>query len=137
MVEGILKGASLAKISGHRKGDLGERFDMKVCINCHYEDSAHGAKRVYKDFCPRCHNVYSKGEAILGPTHLNSQRWIWLNYLGGSLVVFLFVGTFTFISFTKRKRIISGIKSWHDRMKIEELPEPDKEEADQEQGGQS
>jgi hypothetical protein len=47
------------------------------------------------------------------------------------------VGTFTFISFTKRKRIISGIKSWHDRMKIEELPEPDKEEADQEQGGQS
>jgi hypothetical protein len=137
MVKGILKGASLGKISGHRKGDLGEKFDMKVCINCHYEDSAHGAKRVYKDFCSRCHNVYSKGEAILGPIHLNSQRWIWLNYLGGSLLLFLFVGTFVFISLTKRKRIINGIKSWHDSMKIEGQPAPEKEEADQEQDKQS
>jgi hypothetical protein len=136
MVEGILNGASLGKISGHRKGDLGEKFDMKVCINCHYDDSAHGAKRVYKDFCSRCHNVYSKAGPITGPTHLNSQRWVWMNYLGGSLVVCLFVGTFVFISFTRRKRIMNGIKSWHERMKIEQQPESPKEKADPEQDNQ-
>lgn len=136
MVEGILNGASLGKISGHRKGDLGEKFDMKVCINCHYDDSAHGAKRAYKDFCSRCHNVYSKAGPIIGPTHLNSQRWVWLNYLDGSLVIFLFVGTFVFISYTRRKRIMNGIKAWHERMKIEEQPEPPKEKIDRNQDNQ-
>jgi hypothetical protein len=136
MVEGILKGASLGKISGHRKGDLGEKFDMNVCINCHYEDSAHGTKRVYKDFCSRCHNVYSKAGPILGPTHLNSQKWVWLNYLGGSLVIFLFVGTFVLISYTRRKKIINGIKSWQDRMKIEEHPKTEEEKAEHEQDNQ-
>jgi len=136
MVKGLLKGASLGKVSGHRKGDLAEKFDMNVCINCHYEDSAHGAKRIYKDFCSRCHDVRSKAGFALGPTHLNSQSWAGLNYLGGGLVIFVFVGAFVFIGYTRRKKIMNGFKTWHDKMKIEELPEPEKDKTDQEHNKQ-
>ena len=120
MVKGVLKGASFGKISGHRKGDLSERFDMRVCINCHYDDAAHGAKRVYKDFCPRCHEVRSKAGFVMGPTHLDSERWGWLNYMGGGLVIFLIIGTYIFVGYKSRKGIVNGMKTWYDSMKINE-----------------
>jgi len=132
MVEGIFKGATLGKVSGHRKGDLAEKFDMKVCINCHYDDSAHGAKRVYKDFCSRCHNIRSPAGLTLGPTHLNSQKWAGLNYLGSGLVISLFVGAFVFIVYARRKRILEGIKSWQEKMKSKELPDLKKNKLNQE-----
>lgn len=128
MVKGILKGTSLGKISGHRKGDLGERFDMKVCISCHYEDSAHGAKRAYKDFCSRCHDVRSKGNSVMGPTHLDSQRWVWLNYTGGGLVIFLLIGACVLVGYKSRKGIMDGIKTWWDSMKIKEKEPPKTEQ---------
>jgi len=133
MVKGILKGTSLGKISGHRKGDLGERFDMKVCINCHYEDSAHGAKRAYKEFCSRCHDVRSKGNSLIGPTHLDSQRWVWLNYTGGGLVMLLLIGACGFVGYKSRKGIVVGIKAWWDsiRIKEKELPKTKQEEKDE------
>jgi hypothetical protein len=127
MVQSILKGASLGKISGHRKGDISEKFDMDVCINCHYDDSAHGAKRVYKDFCSRCHDVGSKAGSVLGPTHINSQKWTWLNYLGGALVAFLLVVTFLWIGYATRKKIIHGVKTWHQSLKVEEEKAQNKE----------
>lgn len=137
MVRVILKGTSLGKISGHRKGDLSERFDMKVCINCHYEDSAHGAKRAYKDFCSRCHDVRSKGSALMGPTHLDSARWAWLNYTGGGLVVLLLVGLGALAGYRTRTEILSRIKIWLDSMKIEKAIEEEKtgqRNKDEEQG---
>lgn len=134
MVEGVLKGASLGKISGHRKGDLAERFDMMVCINCHYDDAAHGAKRVYKDFCYRCHDVRSKAGFMMGPTHIDSERWVWFNYISGGLVIFFLLGTSIFAGYKSRKGILRRIKTWHDRMKIKEEKEKKKKKAEQKQG---
>jgi hypothetical protein len=118
MVKSILKGTSLGKISGHRKGDISEKFEMKVCINCHYDDSAHGAKRAYKEFCVRCHDVRNKGNLLLGPTHLGSKRWTRLNYAGGALTLFLIVTTLVFVGYRTRKGMLKRIKSWQQRMKV-------------------
>lgn len=132
MVKGIFKGSSLGKISGHRKGDLSERFDMKVCLNCHYDDSAHGAKRPFKDFCSRCHDVRSRARSLLGPTHLDSIRWVRLNYMGGGFAILLFVGMGVFFGYKSRKTITGRIKTWYESMKIkEEAPEKEKTETEQ------
>ncbi|MBA7623008.1 hypothetical protein ES703_30398 [subsurface metagenome] len=120
-------GTFLGKISGHRKGDLAERFDMKVCINCHYEDAAHGAKRAYKDFCTRCHDIRSKGNVLMGPTHLNSLKWKKPNTIGGSLVVFFLVGTCLIAGYVSRKRIVNNMKNWYENMKIKEEKKPKEE----------
>lgn len=137
MIKGILEGTSLGKISGHRKGDLAEKFDMKVCIKCHYEDAAHGAKRAYKDFCSRCHNIRSKGNMLMGPTHLDSLRWKSLNSISGGLVIFFLVGTCIFAGYASRKRIVNTMKKWYESMKTkekeglkEELKESDTENKD-------
>lgn len=134
MIKGILKGSSLGKISGHRKGDIAERFDMKVCTSCHYNDSAHGTKRVFKDFCSRCHAYRSKASFLMGPIHIDSIRSAWLNYVGSGLVIFFFIGAFVSIGYKSRKGIINGFKAWHDRMRTEEKEVAEKEQADQVQG---
>ncbi len=123
MVKGILKGTSLGKISGHRKGDIAEKFDMNVCISCHYKDSAHGAKRVYKDFCTRCHDVRSKGNLIMGPTHLDAARWSTLNYVGNGLLFFVLLLLGTMFVFKSRKQIVSRIAAWQENMKMPDQPE--------------
>jgi hypothetical protein len=119
MMTGLLKGASLGKISGHRKGDLAQRFDMKVCIDCHYEDAAHGAKRIYKDYCSRCHDVRSKINIALGPTHINSVKWKRLNHVSSGLTLFLLMGMCTFVAYKSRRKISSGLRAWCYRMKSE------------------
>ncbi|UCE42594.1 MAG: hypothetical protein JSV17_06470 [Candidatus Aminicenantes bacterium] len=123
MVKGILDGTSLGKISGHRKGDISEKFDMNVCTSCHYQDSAHGTKRVYKDFCTRCHDVRSKGNLVMGPTHLDASRWASLNFVGNGLLFLLFLISGTLLLFRSRKRIVSRISSWQENMKIPVVPE--------------
>jgi hypothetical protein len=131
MVKGVLDGTSLGKLSGHRKGDLGEKFDMKVCINCHYQDSAHGAKRVYKDFCTRCHDVREKGNLFMGPTHLDAARWSGLNHIGNGLLLFFFLASGTFLLYRSRKGIFSKIVKWQENMKmpvVQDETEPQKEE---------
>jgi len=120
MINNLFKGRSLGKISGHRKGDLSEKFDMKVCINCHYDDSAHGAKRVFKDFCARCHDVSSMASIVMGPTHLDSQRFTWLNLINSGLLLVLVLGMGLFIIYRSREGIANNIKSWLERMKIPE-----------------
>ena len=120
MVKSIFKGSSLGKISGHRKGDLSEKFDMRVCINCHYDDSAHGAKRVFKDFCSRCHDVSSMASLVMGPTHLNSQRIAWLNLINSGLSVVLILGLGLFIIYRSRAGIATNVKSLLERMRIPE-----------------
>jgi hypothetical protein len=126
MVKELVDGASLGKISGHRKGDLSEKFDMNLCLDCHYEDSAHGAKRVYKDFCTRCHDVKSKGGLVMGPTHLNSARWISLNLIGNGLFVLSLLLAGSFIIYRSRKGISTKIKVWFNQMKkSEDSPEQD------------
>ena len=136
MAKGILEGTSLGKISGHRKGDLAEKFDMNVCISCHYQDSAHGAKRVYKDFCTRCHDVQSKGNLIMGPTHLNAARWSGLNYVGNGLLFFLLLMSGSLFVLKSRKRIVSRIAAWQENMKMPVVPEkpaPQKTETSEKQ----
>lgn len=120
--EGILKGSSIGKISGHRKGDLAENFDMRDCIGCHYEDSAHGNKRVNKSYCPRCHNVREKPGFVMGSVHLNSKKWVWLNFTGSGLMAILLAGGFVVIGYRSRKIISKRIKAWFVNMKIEEKP---------------
>jgi hypothetical protein len=118
MVKGILNGTSLGKFSGHRKGDIAEKFDMNVCITCHYQDSAHGAKRVYKDFCTRCHDIRSKGNLVMGPTHLDATRWSGLNSIGNSLLFFLLFASGTLLVYRSRKGIFTRIVAWQENMKI-------------------
>jgi hypothetical protein len=123
MVKGILSGTSLGKLSGHRKGDSSEKFDMNVCIHCHYQDSAHGAKRVYKEFCSRCHDVRSKGNLVMGPTHLNAARWSSLNFIGSGLFFFLLFLSGTIIVYRSRKGIFTIIMTWIESMKMPAAPE--------------
>jgi len=120
MVKGVFTGSSLGKISGHRKGDISEKFDMRVCISCHYEDSAHGNKRVVKDFCSRCHDVRSMANVVMGPTHLALPTVSWLNYLNGALVLSFIIGLFMFIGYRSRKNIANRVKSWLGQMRMEE-----------------
>lgn len=120
MVKALTRGSSLWKISGHRKGDLSEKFEMKVCIKCHYEDSAHGSKRPYGDFCARCHNYRQKADAILGPTHLDSKKWTALNYAGTSLALALLLSTVILAGYKSRDRISVWLKILWESMKEEE-----------------
>lgn len=134
MISGILKGSSLGKISGHRKGDLGEKFDMNVCINCHYADSAHGNKRVYKAFCSRCHDPSSKGGLVLGGTHIHSARWSGLNITALVVLLLFFIGILVFRAFRLSGKAWQGIKNFT-RLPEEESPEDGGE--NQTQGPQS
>lgn len=136
MVKGILMGTSLGKISGHRKGDLAESFDMRVCINCHYDDSAHGNKRAFKDFCSRCHDYRSKADSVMGPTHLNSIKQAWLNSIASGLAVLLIIGACVFIGYRSRKGIVTAIKTWHDSMKSHEEEAQKKEQTNQDKGNE-
>jgi len=120
MIRSLFKGRSLGKISGHRKGDLSEKFDMRVCINCHYNDSAHGAKRVFKDFCSRCHDVSSIANLVMGPSHLDSQRFAWHNLINSGLLVVFVLGMGLFIIYRSRGGIASNLKSWLERMRIQD-----------------
>ncbi len=131
MVKGILEGTSVGKISGHRKGDIAEKFDMSICISCHYKDSAHGAKRVYKDFCTRCHDVRSKGNIVMGPTHLDATRWAGLNNVGNGIIFVLLVASGTLLLYRSRKGIIKRIVEWHENMKIPVDQEQEKDTVSQ------
>jgi hypothetical protein len=134
MISGILKGSSLGKISGHRKGDMGERFDMNVCINCHYADSAHGDKRVYKDFCSRCHDPGSKGNLIMGGTHIHSSRWSSLNIASVAVLLLFFVAILVFQAFRLSGKAWQGIKKI--TQETEEEP-PEERQGNESQGQQS
>jgi len=120
-VKGIFKGTSLGKISGHRKGDLSEKFDRDACLSCHYKDSAHGSKRAYKEYCSRCHDVRKKTKAdgILGPIHIDSVRWAGFNYIGSGLAIFSLFGLGLFICLRSRKKFVQKILDWVNSMKIE------------------
>lgn len=133
MVNGVLEGLSPGKISGHRKGDLSEKFDMNICISCHYEDSAHGNKRVYKVFCVRCHDPASKGDVLMAGTHINSRRWSGLNIAAMVLVFLFFMGLFLFQGYRSRGKITAGIRTFLESMKKEDESAP----AEPEPGEQS
>lgn len=118
MVKGLLKGSSIGKISGHRKGDISEKYDMNICIQCH--NPAHGSNTVYKEFCTRCHDPNQTPNAVIGPTHLDSTKWASYNAVGGSLVLFLILGTFVYLGFKSRGELGKRIKDWHESMKVPE-----------------
>ncbi len=118
MVRSLLSGSSLGKISGHRKGDISERFDMKVCIHCH--NPAHSSAGTAKDFCVRCHDVNKKANIIMGPTHLSSKKWMGLNYVGGGLAIFLLLGTVVLAGYRSRKGILTKCRTWLKNMEKEE-----------------
>jgi len=118
MVRTLLNGSSLGKISGHRKGDISERFDMNVCIDCH--SPAHSSTGIAKDFCARCHDVHKKANIIIGPTHLNSKKWMGLNYLGGGLAFLLLVGIAAFAGYRSRRGIFMKFQTWIKSMEKED-----------------
>ena len=131
MVKGILKGSSIGKISGHRKGDISEKFDMGVCIQCH--NPAHGSNTVYKDFCTRCHDPNQKASAAIGPTHLNSTKWMGFNTVGGGLALFLILGTFVYLGYKSRETLGKRIIDWHESMKVIEEKKELREEKTEEE----
>lgn len=135
MVKGLLQGTSLGKISGHRKGDISERFDMNVCISCHYADGAHGAKRVFKDFCVRCHEVRVKPNPLIGPTHLDSAKWTVINQVSSGMVVFFAVGLLFWLVYSLRRKLKASVLSWYERMKFvgDSAPQAPEEQIHEEQ----
>lgn len=58
-------------ILGHRKCDISEKFDLKVCINCH-GDASHGIWIGYPDYCVTCHNS-KKRAGFLSAFHSGSS----------------------------------------------------------------
>jgi hypothetical protein len=126
MVQGLLKGSSIGKISGHRKGDISEKFDMATCIQCH--NPAHGSNTVYKDFCTRCHDPNKKANIAVGPTHLNSTQWMGFNTVGGGLALFLILGTFVYLGYRSRGEFGRRMRDWHESMKVREKENETKEE---------
>lgn len=133
MVDNILKGSNLWKISGHRKGDLKNPFDMNLCLSCHYEDSAHGNKSAHEDFCSRCHAVRASVNPVVGPTHVNSARWKLFMYLEKGLLLFLFLGAVLFAGIKSSGKIKRKMVSWltnpHEK-KESEKPKNDNTECD-------
>lgn len=130
MVKSILRGASLGKISGHRKGDISEKFDMAVCIQCHAPD--HGTNTVYKEFCARCHDPQQTLNVAIGPTHLNSAKWLAFNTAGSMFALFLILGIFVILGYKSRKSFATKLRDWHDSMRLSEAPgEQGKKEATQ------
>ena len=127
MVKGLLKGSSIGKISGHRKGDMSEKFDMTICIQCH--NPAHGSDTVYKDFCTRCHDPMQQANIAMGPTHLNSTKWMGFNTVGGGLALFLILGTFVYLGYKSRGGFGTRIRDWHESMKVKEEKKGKKEES--------
>jgi len=131
MIGDLLSGTSLGKISGHRKGDISESFDMDVCISCHRPQ--HSTTRVAQDFCIRCHDADEKTGFVTGPTHLSSRKWREWNYIGGGLVLFLFLGTAFFTGYRRRKNIKDKFRDWlksmeKDDLKNERTPASEKQE---------
>jgi len=126
MVKGLLKGSSIGKISGHRKGDMSEKFDMAICIQCHNPE--HGSNTVYKDFCIRCHDPIQQANIAMGPTHLNSAKWMGFNTVGGGLALILILGTFVYLGYKSRGGFERRIRDWHESMKIKEEQKEIKEE---------
>jgi hypothetical protein len=135
MVKGILKGSSIGKISGHRKGDISETFAMAICIQCH--NPAHGTNKVYKDFCTRCHDPLKKANIAIGPTHLNSAKWTGYNTVGGGLALFLILGTFVYLGYKSRKGFGDRLRDWHETMKIKQEPKEKKIEENTEKTEES
>ena len=134
MVKAILWGTSLGKISGHRKGDISEKFEMRVCLKCHFEDAAHGSKRPYQDFCSRCHDIRSKGSTFMGPTHLKSKRWINLNYTGDGLILLLIAGACIVVGYRSRKGISHKLRAFSLHLKKQEGEAATRESPEQEKG---
>ena len=126
MVTGLLKGSSIGKISGHRKGDISEKFDMAICIQCH--NPAHGSNTVYKEFCTRCHDPMQPANIAVGPTHLNSAKWMGFNTVGGGLALFLILGTFVYLGYKSRGAFERRIRDWHESMKMKEEQKETEEE---------
>jgi hypothetical protein len=134
MINNLISGSSLGKISGHRKGDISEPFDIEVCIHCH--NPAHSITGVAKDFCVRCHDVDAQANLIIGPTHLNSTKWMGLNYLGEGLAIFLIVGLAVFAGYKSRKGVLTKFRMWLKSMEKDkqEPIESEKPEAPEEPG---
>jgi hypothetical protein len=116
LMKGLHKGSSIGKISGHRKGDISEKFDMAICIQCH--NPAHGSNTVYNDSCTRCHDPKQKENIAIGPTHLNSEKWMGFNSIGRDLALFLILGTFVYLGYKSRGGIGKRISDWHESMKL-------------------
>jgi len=131
MVRSLVKGSSLGKISGHRKGDISERFDMKICIHCH--NPAHSTTGVAKDFCARCHDVNQTATIITGPTHLDSTKWMRPNYVGGALAIFLLLGITIFAGYRSRKGLLTKFQIWLKSMEMEEKEQTESEKGDAEE----
>lgn len=43
------------RISGHKKENVSQRYDMSQCLHCHFEEGAHGQPSVLAERCATCH----------------------------------------------------------------------------------
>jgi len=64
----------------------------------------------------------------VGPTHLNSAKWMDFNTVGGGLALFLILGTFVYLGYKSRGAFERRIRDWHESMKMKEEQKETEEE---------
>jgi hypothetical protein len=103
------------RIMGHPKGDLGEKYEIRVCAQCHPENAGHPQKPP-KITCGRCHDKSLATPVLLGPMHLqmtfpeNPLQFILriLYGLGFAAVAFGAIGWFGYRTYKKKKAPKAG-----------------------------
>jgi hypothetical protein len=68
--EGFLTALATYRVTGHRKVNLGDRYEMKRCVNCHPENVGHPQKPGPPPSCVKCHDRSVSTPLLLGPIHL-------------------------------------------------------------------
>jgi hypothetical protein len=52
------------RVAGHKKEDISGQYDCSRCIDCHFDDGAHGQPGTLSERCAACHGRRSGGQKI-------------------------------------------------------------------------
>jgi len=53
------------RISGHKKENISQQYDMSHCTTCHFQDGAHGQPGVLAEQCMTCHGTVAGPNVVL------------------------------------------------------------------------
>ena len=60
----------LFRVNGHRKENISEPYDRSRCLDCHFQEAAHGQPGTRSERCASCHGHRSgKGTLVLSSIH--------------------------------------------------------------------
>ncbi|MDI6755068.1 MAG: cytochrome c3 family protein [Thermodesulfobacteriota bacterium] len=107
--EGFLAALATYRLMGHRKVNLGDRYDTKGCANCHPHNSGHPQKEEPAPSCVKCHDRSISSPLLMGPIHFKmslSEQPIpfFLRILYGAGLIIVVVGCIGFFSYRYYRR---------------------------------